>query len=252
MLVQSVGARFVLVILICLAQMAAFRTAPHLAARPGSARGPAQVPPETVLLADDFNLNAIDGSKWVPASLFSGLTDNSLMVADSSQQLRIGPLKQAASGSHYNGLRSAAMFDFTGAYCYVQIVTAPPGNTAADAMLTIGPDVNNYYRIYIESGNLIVQRKVAGAKAVLLSQPYDAAMDSYVRIRHDVATGSVLFEVASDNAGVPGPWSRIYTEPWNSAIALTSVLLELKAGTWQAEANPAGTVVFDNFKAAKP
>src|SRR5262249_49062176 len=120
------------------------------------------------------------------------------------------------------------------------------------AMLTVGPDVSNYYRMYIESGNLIVQRKAAGVKAVLFSAAYNGATEKYVRIRHDATSGSVIFEVAGDGGGVPGSWSAVYSESWSSSISMSGVIFEIKAGTWQAEANPPGTVVFDNFKAAIP
>jgi hypothetical protein len=33
---------------------------------------------------------------------------------------------------------------------------------------------------------------------------------------------------------------------------LTSVNFELKGGTWRNESNSPGTVIFDNFKAARP
>src|SRR5215472_6181530 len=131
-----------------------------------------QASAETVLLADNFDINSIDTSKWQTNSLFSGFTDSSVGVADTSQQLQIGPLKQNAGGSHYNGLRSAATFNFSGAYCYIEIVSPPSASTAADAMLTVGSDVNDFYRMYLESGNLTIQRKAGGAKAVLVSQAY--------------------------------------------------------------------------------
>ncbi|MGH9822691.1 MAG: hypothetical protein ACREDR_05500, partial [Blastocatellia bacterium] len=93
----------------------------------------AQASGEAVLLADTFDLNAIDTSKWQVDSLFSGFSDASVSVADNGQQLQIGPLKENASGSHYNGLGSAEKFNFSGAYCYVEVVSPPASNTAADA-----------------------------------------------------------------------------------------------------------------------
>jgi len=211
-----------------------------------------QASAETVLLADNFDINSIDTSKWQTNSLFSGFTDASVNVADTSQQLQIGPLKQNTTGSHYNGLRSAATFNFSGAYCYVEVVTPSVSNTTADGMLTVGPDVNDFYRIYIESGDLIIQRKAGGTKAVLASQPYDAVSQKFLRIRHDGTTGSAVFETAPDNGGVPGAWSTIFSEAWNSSITLAGTIFEIKAGTWQPEANAPGAAVFDNFRAARP
>ena len=208
-------------------------------------------PTETVLLADDFNSNQIDSTKW-SMNLFSGFTDTAVPLAVKNQQLQIGPLDINTTGSHYNGLRSAQTFNFTGAYCYVEVMAAPSGSTAADAMLTIGTDVNNYYRVYIESGTLFCQRKAAGAKAMLFSEAYNAVNARFLRIRHDPVSGAAVFEVAPDNAGAPGAWTQIFSETWNASISLTGMIFEVKAGTWQSEANAPGTVVFDNFRAALP
>ena len=201
----------------------------------------------TTTLNDDFNGNSLDTTKWSSSSLFSGTTDPSIGVFDSSQQLQIGPLYPNLSGSHYNGIVSVNRYDLTGASASIQLVQGPSSSTAADAMFTVGSDVNNFYRIYLEAGTLVVQRKAAGVKAVLLSITYDPVNHSFWRIRHDSASGSALFETAANNGGLPGTWTQRYSEVWNSLIPVTSVLLELKAGTWQAESGNPGTVVFDNF-----
>ena len=57
-----------------------------------------------------------------------------------------------------------------------------------------------------------------------------------------------MFETAADNVN----WVVRYSERWDAAVPLSSINFELKAGTWQAEAVAPGTVIFDNFKAAKP
>jgi hypothetical protein len=208
---------------------------------------------ETVLLADDFNDNSLDASRWNAGNLFSGYTDIGLPVSEINQRIEIGPLPQNASGSHYRGIRAARSYDFTGAYCYVALTQAPAANTAADAMLTIGQDANSYYRTYVEAGTLICQKRINGTKTNMLVTSFDSTNHRYWRMHHDTVSGAVVFETAADNNGVPGSWTERYRETWNTAaIPLTTVQLELKAGTWQMEANRAGTVSFDNFKLAKP
>ena len=210
-------------------------------------------PTETVLLADDFNDNSLNTTKWTAANLFSGFTDASLPTLETNQRLEIGPMFLQTAGSHYNGLRAATNYNFTNAYCYVELAQAPATNTTADAMLTIGRDVDNYYRIFVESGTLVLQKKIATVKATLLTASYSATNHRYWRIRHDQANNRVVFEVAADSGGTPGSWTQVYSEVWStSGIPLGSVQVELKAGTWQAEANAGGKVIFDNFKLAKP
>ncbi len=207
---------------------------------------------EVVLLADDFNSNSLDLTKWNANSLFSGYTDANLSLLVTNQHFEIGPLRQSTAGSHYNGLVSRQRYDFTNAYAYVSIVQASPASTTGDAMLTVGPDSSNYYRIYEEAGVLYAQKRESGGKATLWSAIYDAVAHHYWRIRHDAVAGGVVFETAPDNNGAPGAWVERYREAWSSEITLNSMLFEIKAGTWQAEANAPGKVIFDNFKLAKP
>jgi phosphoesterase family protein/IPT/TIG domain-containing protein/phospholipase D-like protein len=207
---------------------------------------------ETILLADDFNDGSLNRSLWQPNNLFSGFTDPNVMLTE-TQTFAVGPLQQNLDGSHYNGIRSTGTYDFTGAYAYVQLVQAPNALTAADAFYTLGLNVDNCYRMYVESGNLILQKKIGGAKTTLMTVTFNAANHAFWRIRHDAISGQVVFETAPSNAGTPGTWSQAYAESWNtSAVPLSTVTFELKGGTWRVEGNNPGTVIFDNFKAAKP
>jgi hypothetical protein len=207
---------------------------------------------ETVLLADDFNDASLNTSKWSANNLFSGFTDATVSISETTT-LGIGPLKQNTDGSHYNGIRSLSAVDFTGGYAYVQLVQAPNALTAADAFYTLGRDVDNCYRMYVESGNLIVQKKIGGAKSTMLTVTFNATNHAFWRIRHDSISGQIVFETAPASGGAPGAWTQLYAEAWNtSAVPLNSVLFELKGGTWRIEGSNPGTVIFDNFKAAKP
>jgi len=205
---------------------------------------------ETTLLEDDFNDSAVNLAKWSQNNLFSGFTDSTVPATETTLRLNIGALFQGQSGSHYNGLRSAAAYNFSGAYSYVELVQGPASSSTADAMFTIGQDPQNYYRIYVEQGVFICQAKVGGAKKNLFSSAYTPSVHRFWRIRHDQSTGRVVFETASDlSAG----WVFRYSEAWDTtAVPLSALMFELKAGTWQAESIAPGTVVFDNFRAARP
>jgi hypothetical protein len=208
---------------------------------------------ETVLLADDFNDNSLDTVKWTPNSLFSGFTDPTVNLNEAVQMFHVGPLKQNTDGSHYNGIRSTVAHNFVGGYAYFQLVQAPSANTAADAFFTIGLNVDNCYRMYVEAGGLILQSKIGGAKQTLLTIAYNPVNHAFWRIRHNALSGQVVFEVAPANGDLPGAWTQVHAQTWNTAaVPLSSVSFELKAGTWKTEANNPGTVIFDNFKAARP
>ena len=207
---------------------------------------------ETVLLADDFNDGSIDGSKWIANNLFSGFTDPTVGLQE-TQAFNIGPLKQNVDGSHYNGIKSTVGHNFVGGYAYVQLVQGPATSTAADSFFTLGLNVDNCYRIYVEAGSLILQSKLGGAKQTLLTTAYNPTNHAFWRIRHNALTGQVVFEAAPSSGGAPGSWVQLHAQAWNtSAVPLSSVVFELKGGTWKSEANNPGTVIFDNFKAARP
>ena len=209
-------------------------------------------PSETVLLADDFNDNSINTTKWNAANLFSGFTDTSLPVVETNQRIEIGPLPVGAGGSHYAGLRSSVGYDFTNAYCYVEAVQPATASTSADAMLTVGRDVNGYYRIYVEGSSIIFQKRIGSSKFTLLTATYNPTTDRYWRIRHEQASGRVLFETAPSTGSAPGTWSIRSNEAWDAgAIPLSAVLFEIKGGTWQPEGSAPGKVIFDNFRAAR-
>ena len=210
-------------------------------------------PSETTILEDTFNDNSLDSAKWTSNNLFSGFTDAAVPTVETNQRLQIGPLLQGQSGSHYNGIRSSNSYDFRGAYSYVELVQAPATSTKADAMFTVGIDAHNYYRVYVEEGILICQERISATKRNLFTTPYNAVAHRYWRIRHEVATGNVIFETAPDNAGLPGSWVLRYSQQWNSAsVPVATVMFEIKGGTWQPESLPPGTVIFDNFRVARP
>jgi len=157
------------------------------------------------------------------------------------------------SGSHYNGIRSTNTHNLTGAYSYIELVQAPSASTTADAMFTVGIDAHNYYRIYVEQGVFICQARIAGNKINLFTTAYSPVAHRYWRIRHDSSNGNVVFETASDNGGIPGSWTIVSSASWNtSAVPVSAVRFEFKAGTWQPESAAPGIVIFDNFRAARP
>ena len=64
---------------------------------------------------------------------------------------------------------------------------------------------------------------------------------------------NVVFEVAPASGSTPGTWTQLFAQSWNTAaVPLSSVMFELKGGTWKIETNNPGTVIFDNFRAAHP
>lgn len=207
----------------------------------------------STIVGDDFNDNSIDTSKWAN-SLFTSATDTNVSIAETSQELEIGPLLQNVSGFSYRGLSTVNTYLFDDSSAYVELVQAPASNTNADAMFTVGSDFNNQYRMYVSGGNLIgLRRTSAGRGAVestLFTVSYNSTNHRFLRIRND--SGNLYMETAPGSGGTPGTWTQQYTETWNALVDTSAIIFEIKAGTTQVEANAPGTVIFDNFLATTP
>ena len=176
-----------------------------------------------VLLQDFFNDDCIDTSKWTANDLFTGFSDLSVPINQTSQRLEIGPLLQATSGSHYRGIRSQNSYDFTGAFAQVELVEPASAATKADAMFTVGYSVDNLYRFYVSEGVLIGQKKIGGIKTTFLTLSYDPTNHRFLRIRHDATTNRVVFETAPAAGRGIGTFTERYSETWNSAVQLTTI-----------------------------
>ena len=201
----------------------------------------------TTLLADTFDSASIDGSKWTIAVL-SGTQDTTVPVAQSSGHLNIGPLKDSATGSHYNGILSNVAYDLTGASVRVHPVAVANTTTDATTSFTLPLDSLNHYRMYEEHGLLYFEKKINNQKSPF-SIPFDPVQHAWWRIRHDSTTDEMVWETAPDAGGAPGAWSE--QKRMTRELSITAMHIELKAGTWKGETNP-GTVSFDDLLAVRP
>ena len=196
----------------------------------------------------------MDSSKW-SVSQITGSTDPNIQVAEASQQLRVGPLLQGASGFHFNGVVSNLNFDFSGAYAYLQVATPPPGGSTSELRFSVAGSNSpaaNLYRFIILGPNVKLQR-VLGGTAINLIAPfaYNATSMKFLRIRHDPVSGNVVFETAPAGAGdpnQPGSWSIRYQEPWSGGITLNSMKVEVRIGTATADPVSSGILGRGQFQ----
>ena len=105
---------------------------------------------DQVLLADAFD--ALDRTKW-PGGTFTSTADTTVPVAANGGALQIGPMLASTTGSHYNGVNTAA-FDFT-ANGAASVQLTQTGNGLAYAMFAAGSDGSNYYRWYVSGGQIV-------------------------------------------------------------------------------------------------
>lgn len=209
---------------------------------------PPPPPTETVILDDNFNDNTLNAA-WIPNNVFSGATDLAVPVNETNAHIEIGPIPNQADGSTYNGIRTNPAA-FTNGYTYVRVAQA--ASSTAYTMFTVGAGQNDFYRIFVNAGSLVCEKKIGGVKTALNSRTYDSAAHAFLRIEHNSSTGKVVFMAAPNNGGTPGQWTVLSNlETWDTtAVPLSSIMFELKAGVSNADAS-AGTAIFDDFHAAR-
>lgn len=214
--------------------------------------GDIQVPVtvQTTLFADRFD--GFDATQW-PAGVITGTKDTTVPVAVTGGLLRIGPLKNATTGTHYNGISSIGYNVSASGCASVQLAQGLNPATTAYAMFALVRDTDNLYRWYQSGNSLVAEKKIGGVKTTLASLQYAAASHQFLRVRKvtNTATGTedVVFETAVNNAGVPGTYVERYRNTWDPAVYAASLKVELKAGTSVAETAP-GSAFFDNVLVA--
>lgn len=146
------------------------------------------------------------------------------------------------SKTRYAGYVSAAAYDFTGMAAAVEVPQAATG--AADTILAVVKDSQNFAFIVVEEGMLYFDRCTAGARSIS-GIPYSATDHRWWRLRHDAATNRIHFETSLNGIS--------WTSQRNDGVSfpISALRMEISAGT--------GTVVpstvpaqFDNFSLTRP
>jgi endonuclease/exonuclease/phosphatase family metal-dependent hydrolase len=204
---------------------------------------------ETTLFSDNFT--AFDATQW-PTRVITGTQDSTIALTVNGR-LQIGDLKSGVSGTHYYGLSTVGFNVASNGCVSVQLVQPANLSTMAYSIFAVAKDSKNLYRWYQAGNDLVIERKIGDVKTTLATLQYAPADHQYLRIRKaaNTATGTqdVVFETATDNAGVPGVWTERFRNTWDSAISATALKVELKAGTSSAEVAP-GSVYWDNVRVA--
>ena len=188
---------------------------------------------------DNFLNTTTDSALWcqcVPDQA-PGSQNSQIQVVQGNGQLQIQPL---SNGTGYNGYASLRSFNMTSAALSAQVVEATSGSGATDTSFVLSVDGSNWYRFIVEGGQLYLQTMTAGAKAGV-SVPFNLALQSYWRFRHDAVPNRMIFETSADGIS--------WTAQWESPISvpIDKLAVGLNAGTWSSESAP-GTAIFANLR----
>lgn len=199
-------------------------------------------PTPTPIFSDDFNDNVRDPAKWIISTFRSseGVQNPGVTVLEQNQRLEISPLANTPN-YNYNGYVSFVnTYDLTGKSAQVEVVQATSANQTAQMFLTVGSNSDNLAEI-LKSGSQLYFREVFNGSVTSTSVDYSSIQHRFWRVRHNPATDTILFETSADG--------NLWTTQRTIArlLAITSLRVELSAGTYGAAASP-GTAIFDNFK----
>jgi hypothetical protein len=199
--------------------------------------------PQLIVFRDDFNDNLRDASKWVTGSLFQtpSTIDSQVTVLEQNGRLEITP-RSNASYLHFNGYLSAASWNMTNGKAQVEVLQVTNGSLATMSFI-VGRDSSNWYAFTVSGGKLYFQEVIDGnvTYGSFTGISFSPTQHGFWRLRHDPASGRVIFETSSNGA----TWTVRRTVA--TTFSLSSLRVSLMAGTFAATSSP-GKAIFDNFQ----
>lgn len=211
---------------------------------------PQSLSPQTVLndsfgqFNSAFSLSEYWGFRWNKNTL-STCNANPAVTVDydlPNQRLQIVPVANA-SGNNFNGFRSKFTLNYQNGY--VQAETLTSGTNSA-AMMSVGPDCNNWYRVYRNGSTLSFQSKIGGALATLGSITFNSDDHRYWRIRHQIQGDQIVFETGRIEGAKEKKLIWTQRTQTTRGFSLAQVSFELSGGTASSTSSPTN-VLFDNF-----
>ncbi|HLL75845.1 MAG TPA: Ig-like domain-containing protein, partial [Pyrinomonadaceae bacterium] len=195
-------------------------------------------PPSRDLLADNFNDNSTDTSKWAVGA------NNGMTVAERNQRLEITP---PASDTGYGGYYSTTLnYDLTYARATVEVVQATQSLNGIETYFTLEDRAtsNNLLRFVKSGGYLIAQSQVNGGMSSAVV-PYDPVQHRFWRIQHHWDDDTITWETSADGVA----WAIL--RRIQRTFYINWMQVQLLAGKFTA-GTPTSTAVFDNLRVERP
>jgi hypothetical protein len=188
-----------------------------------------------MLLADDFNDNSLDTTKWIISDPIAPAT-----VTEQAAQLLITIPPNTAS---YNLLQSKSSYDLRGGSVKVEVVQPISQAGWCENYLTAQLDSQNAYHIVAGAGSINFIATVNGINNGTTAT-YNPATDRFWRIRHDPGTNTINFETSANGL------SWITRRSLLAGFAPVGLKFNLTAGAWGTGNGNPGAAHFDNFQAS--
>ena len=182
--------------------------------------------PAVTGLADDFNDNSLDATKWSP---WVGGT-----ITEASAKLQI----QSTTTGSYKGMDSAVKWSLTGSSIFAEVPHVLTGLSSSTTYMRIQLDDSNGLSISTNGTSLIAQKQVSSTYTQLGSAAYSAVAHRWWRIRE--SSGAVYFDFSADGLA----WTSFATV--TTPFSLGALTAQLAIGTDVTNAST-DTAIFDNL-----
>ena len=205
-------------------------------------RGAPQRAREQTLLSEAFDAE-LDPERARGGVISEGADalDPSIPVRVSGGRLVITP-RERLSGLHHNGLISARTWDLRDGMAQVRLVETPAATSGADTSFVLARDESHWVRFTQEGQWLLLQiRSDFGVDTSAV--PYVAASQRVLRLRHERATDTWIWETSPDGV------SFVEQRRSASAFPVSALRWGLEAGTYQAS-DTVGSASFDDLQLA--
>ncbi|HEX8830780.1 MAG TPA: vanadium-dependent haloperoxidase [Longimicrobium sp.] len=183
--------------------------------------------PKAITLVDNFGDNTTDTSKWFTFG----------NVQEVNQRLEIRPAGNTVNS--YGGYTTPSIYDLTNSEVVVELVRALRHAEGAQTYLLLQNTAGDKLYFTVQNGLFYCTKFPAGATSSthLAEVAYDRTRHRWMRIREQL--GTLYFEYSADGC----EWSLLVSVA--TPFPLTTLKIELSAGTFQAVAAP-GVAIFDN------
>jgi hypothetical protein len=187
--------------------------------------------PEVLCASDDFHHHAITARLW-PTTYQTPPA----MITDNGSQLfvALGTSTTAA----YSGVQTKS-YNFGDMRTVIEVDNVPGANGATVEIAWRSTTNSDRLHMYVDGATLYFGQ-VTTTGPDDLGAPYDPIAMKFWQLRHDLSAVDVAFDTSADGQ----TWTtlrRIYP-----AISLSSVYIEIQAGTYKSVATP-GFAALDNF-----
>jgi hypothetical protein len=190
-------------------------------------------------LADDFNDNSLDATKWATGTNGAGSA-----ISEAGQQIQEAPASSVVDAEAYLvGVNFDPKYTLVSDAFFAKLASVLVANAATFNYLWVMADDSNNVRIQVSGSprTIKVFQIVAGVETEKFSTTYDAVNHAWLKIRE--SGGTLFFDASADHNGG-------YTNLTSFANPISVASVYPKMNAYAGIVASPGTAAWDNFNTA--